>query len=204
MKNKTAFFTTKWITYTAMLTAMVVAVSYIPALPTPVGRVYWCDGIILLAAYLLDPLGAFIVGGIGTLLYDVLQSPSMMAASLVIHGLQAVIVSTLIHCVLPNLQKKKLWIEIVWAAAASIFAAVEVVLGYFTYRAVVYGVPAAYAAIPRNIIQEVIGITLALLICYAARLKDILRRNRLLPDFKAEILDERKKKAQQNETTPAV
>ena len=81
-------FTTKWIAYVAVMTALVVATNFIPAIPTPAGRIYWVDGVVLIAAFLLDPLAAFIAGGVGSLLYDVFASPAMMVPSLVIHGLQ--------------------------------------------------------------------------------------------------------------------
>lgn len=63
MKNRKAVFTTKWIAYTAMLTALVVATSVIPPVPIGTNNVYWCDGMILLGAYLMDPVASFIIGG---------------------------------------------------------------------------------------------------------------------------------------------
>ena len=92
-KSRMAVFSTKWIAYTAILTALVVATGYIPPIPTPAGRIYWVDGIVLLAAYLMDPISAFICGGVGTLIYDIFKSPEMMLASLLIHGLQGAIAS---------------------------------------------------------------------------------------------------------------
>ena len=62
MKNKKAFFTTKWIAYTAMLTALVIATRVIPPITIGANNVYWCDGMILLGAYLMDPVASFIIG----------------------------------------------------------------------------------------------------------------------------------------------
>lgn len=185
MKNKRAYFTTKWITYTAVLTALVVATGFIPPITTPAGRIYWVDGMVLLAAYLMDPLAAFIAGGIGSLLYDVFASPAMMLPSLLIHGLQGAIVSTLLHFLFPE---KLIKLEWIWAIAVSVIGAAVVVGGYFIYRAVVYGVPTAVTNIPRNVIQEAIGITIAMIICYATTFKQQLKKNNLLPDFKNEVL----------------
>lgn len=170
-----------------MLTALVVATNFIPAVPTIAGNIYWVDGVVLIAAYLTDPLAAFIAGGIGSLLYDVFWSPSMMLPSLIIHGLQGAIVSALVHYIFP---KKG---EPVWAGISSVIGAVEVVAGYFIYRWITRGLPTAVASIPRNIIQEIIGISIAMVICYATTFKAQLAKNHLLPDFKKEILDERKK-----------
>lgn len=189
MRNKKAFFTTKWITYTAVMTALVVATGFIPAIPTPVGNVYWVDGVVLIAAYLLDPLASFIAGGIGSLIYDVLKSPAMMLPSLVIHGLQGAAVSAIIHYVIPNRFKKWEWVK---ALIASLAGAVVVILGYFSYRCIVLGAPVAATNIPRNVIQEIIGITIAMILCYATTFKAQLKKNNLLPDFKSEVLEKKK------------
>lgn len=198
MKNKKAFFTTKWITYTAMLTALVVATGFIPPIPTAAGRIYWVDGMVLIAAYLMDPLAAFIAGGIGSLLYDVFASPAMMVPSLIIHGLQGAVVSALLHYVVPNHFKKWEWVK---AIIASVAGAVIVVMGYFTYRCITLGVPVAVTNIPRNVIQETIGITIAMVICYATTFKQQLKKNNLLPDFRNEVLDKQPDVEPQTENT---
>lgn len=185
VKNKKVIYSTKWIAYTAILTALVVATGFIPPIVTPAGRIYWVDGMVLLAAYLMDPLSAFICGGIGTLIYDIFKSPEMMAASLLIHGLQGAVVSAFLHFVLPDRFKKYEWVK---ALIISVIGAVEVVSGYFIYRCITRGIPTAVASIPRNIIQEIIGITIAMIICYATTFKKQLEKANLLPDFKREIL----------------
>lgn len=185
MKNKKAQFTTKWITYTAILTALVVATNFIPAIPGPGGNIYWVDGMVLIAAYLMDPLSAFIAGGVGSFIYDIFWSPSMMIPSLIIHGLQGVIVSTLLHYVFP---KKR---EPLWACIAAIIAGVEVIFGYFTYQWIMNGIPVAITKMPRNIIQEIIGITIAMVVCYATTFKRQLDKSHLLPDFKKEVIGEK-------------
>lgn len=184
--NGKILFSTKWIAYTALLTAFVVATNFIPAIATPVGKIYWVDGVVLLAAYLLDPVAAFIAGGVGSLLYDVFQSPSMMLPSLLIHGLQGAVVSALLHLVPPRRLGKWEWIK---AIISSLVGAVIVVFGYFIYRVVTRGTPVAVASIPRNIVQEIIGISIAMVLCYATTFKLQLEKNGLLPDFKREILN---------------
>lgn len=191
--NGKILFSTKWIAYTALLTAFVVATNFIPAIATPVGRIYWVDGVVLLAAYLLDPVAAFIAGGVGSLLYDVFQSPSMMLPSLLIHGLQGAVVSALLHLVPPRRLGKWEWVK---AIISSLVGAVIVVTGYFIYRVVTRGTPVAVASIPRNIVQEIIGISIAMVLCYATTFKLQLEKNGLLPDFKREILN---KNGEQNE-----
>lgn len=194
MKNKKVFFTTKWIAYTAMMTALVVATTAIPPAPTPAGNVYWCDGAIFLAAYLLDPLAAFIVGGMGTFLYDLIfGNAAMMVASLVIHGLQGAAVSALLHYAFGKAPKAY---EPVWAGVSSLVGAAIVILGYFLTYWLITGKGYEYAAVrvPRNIIQEAVGIAIAMVICYATTFKTQLAKNRLLPDFRAEVLAKEEQK----------
>lgn len=196
MKNKKAFFTTKWIAYTAMLTALVVATSVIPPIPIGTNNVYWCDGMILLGAYLMDPLSSFIIGGLGSALYDFgVGHVHMAVASLLIHGLQAAVTSALLHYAFRKLRR-----EPVWAAVAAVVGAVIVIGGYFlTYWLIFplttgdnkYGLVYASERVLRNVIQEIIGITLAMIVCYGTTFKKQLEKNNLLPDFEKEILEKR-------------
>lgn len=123
---------------------------------------------IFLAAFLLDPFSAFIAGGVGTFLYDViLGNAAMMFPSLIIHGLQAVVVSVLLHCVFPKKRKA------LWAGVSSVFGALIVIGGYFVLRYYINGyalAAAGYKAVA-NVIQEVVGISIALSIYCAARFK---------------------------------
>lgn len=173
--------TTKWITLTAMLTALVIVSGYIPKMPTPLGNIYWCDGPIIISAILLDPIGAFIAGGVSMLLYDLLVGSAMAVPSLIIHGLQAAVISLIVHYVFP--QKD----NIIKALIACLVGAIIVVAGYFICRACIpflyadAGLPLALAKMPANFIQEGVGITIALVILYVFRLKAILKKSNLLP-----------------------
>lgn len=181
---------------TALLMALVIASSYIPRLATPVGNVYWCDGLIILAAVLVDPLSAFMAGGVSMLLYDLIAGSAYMApVSLVIHGLQAAAVSAIIHY-LPLKDEKALNV-VIKAVIAAIISMVIVVAGYFIYRSFIAGgeksgVAYALTKMPANFIQEGVGITIAYIITYAMHLKRILMKNKLLPYPLHEILNSEK------------
>ena len=84
--------TVLWLCTTAMLMALNVAMSSF-GVPVPGGHLYMNDIVICTAAILLDPLGAFLVGGVGAFLGDLLFYPTPMFVSLVTHGLQAVVIS---------------------------------------------------------------------------------------------------------------
>ena len=59
------------LTITGMFTAMTVILSLsIFSIPVPGGHLYFCDTVINVAAILLDPVSAFVVGGIGSFLGD--------------------------------------------------------------------------------------------------------------------------------------
>ena len=91
-----------WLTMVAVLMAMNVVLSSF-SIPVPGGHLYLNDIVICTAAILLDPLGAFIVGGVGAFLGDFFFSPAPMFVSLASHGLEAVVVSLCAH----NLFKEK-------------------------------------------------------------------------------------------------
>ena len=194
MKNRKAVFTTKWIAYTAMLTALVVATSVIPPVPIGTNNVYWCDGMILLGAYLMDPVASFIIGGLGSALYDFgIGHIHMAVASLLIHGLQAAVTSALLHCAFRRFKREPLF-----AIISATVGAVIVIGGYFlTYWLIFplttgnskYGLIYAADRVLRNVIQEIVGITLATVLCYGTTFKKQLEKNNLLPDFKKEILN---------------
>lgn len=94
--NKTTKQTTVWLCVTAMFMALNIALSSF-GIPVPGGHLYMNDVIICTAAILLDPLGAFLVGGVGAFLGDLFFYPTPMFVSLVTHGLQAVVISLLSH-----------------------------------------------------------------------------------------------------------
>ncbi len=153
----------RWLTITALLMAMNVALSSF-GLPVPGGHLYLNDIIICTAAILLDPLGAFAVGGIGAFLGDFFFYPTPMFVSLVTHGLQAVVISLCAHRLFP---KKR-------ALAAGIgvlLGAVIMVVGYSLGRAFIYSTPEyAILKLPYQILQAAVGAIAAMLLCFPGRL----------------------------------
>ena len=157
----------RWLTVTALLTAINVAMSSF-GVPVPGGHFYLNDIVIDTAAILLDPLGAFVVGGIGAFLGDFFFYPAPMFVSLVTHGLQAVVIS--------------LWVrrareEKRGAILGVIAGAVIMVVGYSLGRAFLYSTPAyAVAKLPYQILQAAVGAAAAVALCYRWHLKDQFTR----------------------------
>lgn len=76
-----AVHSTQWLAVTAVLMAMNVGLSSF-GVPVPGGHLYLNDVVICTAGILLDPLGAFVVGGVGAFLGDFFFYPTPMFVSL--------------------------------------------------------------------------------------------------------------------------
>ena len=160
--------TTLLLCVTALFTAMnVVLSSSIFSVPVPGGHLYMNDIIICAAAILLDPISAFMVGGVGAFLGDFLFYPTPMFVSLVTHGLQAVVISLFSHYVL----KKRP----VLASGIGVFlGAVIMVVGYSLGRAFLYSTPEyALLKLPYQILQAAVGAVVGMLLCHKCGLKKL-------------------------------
>lgn len=150
---------TIWLCTTALLMAMNVALSSF-GIPVPGGHLYLNDIVICTAAIILDPLGAFLVGGVGAFLGDLLFYPTPMFVSLVTHGVQAVVISLISHKVLKN-QK------VLSSGIAVAIGAVIMVVGYTLGRAYIYSTPEyAILKLPFQILQAVTGAVVAMVLCW--------------------------------------
>lgn len=85
IKDSKYYVSTRKICYVALFTALnIVMSSSICSIPVPGGHLYLNDIVICLAALVLDPLSAFIVGGVGAFFGDMLFYPAPMFVSLVL------------------------------------------------------------------------------------------------------------------------
>ncbi len=151
--------TTLWICLTAMFMALNVAMSSF-GVPVPGGHLYLNDIIICTTAIILDPVAAFIVGGVGAFLGDLFFYPLPMFVSLVTHGLQAVIISVFSHYVL----KKH---PVLASGIGVSIGAVIMVVGYSLGRAFIYSTPEyAVMKLPFQILQAVVGAVVGMLLCW--------------------------------------
>lgn len=149
----------RWLTVTAMLMAMNVALSSF-GVPVPGGHLYLNDIVICTAALLLDPLGAFLVGGVGAFIGDLLFYPLPMFVSLATHGLQAVVISLIFH---RSGSRRGLRAAIMGVT----LGAVIMVVGYSLGRAFVYAtVEQAILKLPFQIAQAALGAVLGTLLCF--------------------------------------
>ncbi|MBQ6014053.1 MAG: ECF transporter S component [Firmicutes bacterium] len=157
------------ITFTALFMAMNIALSSF-GIPVPGGHLYLCDAVICIAGLLLDPFEAFIAGGVGSFLGDLIFYPLPMFVSLVTHGLQAVVISLISHKVLKNHPVAASWIAV---AAGSVIMVTGYTLGkIFIYSTFKY----AMIKLPYEIAQAALGAVLGMVLCYRFGLKDLFRR----------------------------
>lgn len=158
-QKQSGTMTTIRLTTTALLMAMNVALSSF-GVPVPGGHLYLNDIVICLAAILLNPFEAFIVGGVGAFLGDFFFYPAPMFVSLVTHGLQAVVISLISHKVM---QKKPRLASGIGVAVG----AVIMVIGYSLGRAFVYSTPEyALLKLPFQILQASVGAVLGMILCW--------------------------------------
>ena len=160
---------TRVLTITALFTGMNIALSSF-GMPVPGGHLYLNDIVITAAALLLDPLDAFIVGGIGAFLGDLFFYPTPMFVSLVTHGLQAVVVSIIAH---KGDEKSSTKYMII----AAIVGALINVVGYTVGRAFIYATPeAAMLKFPFQILQAGVGAALGVFLVTRLGLKSQFER----------------------------
>ena len=156
------------LTMTGMFMAITVILSLsIFSIPVPGGHLYFCDTVINIAAILLDPVSAFVVGGIGSFLGDFFFYPAPMFVSLVTHGLQAVVVSLISHRILKRRQALASGIGV-------IVGAIIMVIGYTLGRAYVYStLEYSLIKLPFEIVQAGFGAVFSMVVCYPLRLREL-------------------------------
>lgn len=159
MKKSNAKITTLRLTTAAVFMAMTIALSSF-GIPVPGGHLYLCDVAICLGAILLNPLEAFIVGGVGSFLGDMLFYPAPMFISLATHGLQAVVISLISHKTLKNRPQLASGIGVT-------VGAVIMVIGYTLGKTFVYSTfEYAMIKLPYEIAQGAIGAILGMVLCW--------------------------------------
>lgn len=155
---------TRWMTITALFMAMNIVMSSF-GIPVPGGHLYLNDVIICTAAILLDPLGAFLVGGVGAFLGDFFFYPTPMVVSLITHGAQALVVSLCAH------RFSRRSPALPWVVLGVALGTVINVAGYSLGRAFLYAtVEAALLKLPFQIFQAALGAVVSVLLCFPAGL----------------------------------
>ena len=157
---------TRRIAIAAVFMAMNIVLSSF-SIPVPGGHLYLCDIPICMAAILLDPFSAFVVGGIGSFLGDMLFYPAPMFVSLVTHGIQGIVISLIAHRMLKSRPKL--------ASGVGVSIGVLIlVAGYTLGRAYVYSTP-EYAVIklPFEFLQGIVGAVVGMILCWRCGIRKL-------------------------------
>lgn len=157
------------LTICGLFMALIIALSSF-GVPVMGGHLYFCDVAITTAAILLDPVSAMFVGGVGTFLGDMIFYPAPMFVSLVVHGLQAYVISWCAHNTFKN---KPIYGAILGVTLGAIILVVGYTLGkIFVYSTLEY----AIMKLPFEIAQGVIGAVSGVMLTYGFGLRKIYDR----------------------------
>ncbi len=160
---------TKRIAYAGVLTALCTVCTMFISIPSLFGgHTNLSDMVIYIAAALLDPVSALVVGGIGTFLADLISYPVTAVFSLVFHGLEGLVAGLLVRVFKDNG---------LFNGLAFLIGGIIMIVGFFFAKAFYYGtLPSALESLWRNILQVVISIVLALTILYPLKLKELAKK----------------------------
>ena len=157
---------TRRLAIAAVFMAMNVVLSSF-GIPVPGGHLYLCDIPICLAAILLDPFSAFVVGGVGSFIGDMLFYPAPMFVSLVTHGIQGIVISLISHRLLKSRPK------LASGVAVSV-GVVILVVGYTLGRAYVYSTPEyALIKLPFEFLQGIVGAVVGMILCWRCGIRKL-------------------------------
>jgi uncharacterized membrane protein len=147
------------ITLTALMAALVFVLTTVPRIPVPAtgGYVHLGDAGITFAAAAFGPWVAAVAGGLGTGLADLVGFPQWAVFSLIVHGLQGLVLGWIFRQGLS-------WLKVGLGALASI---VIVVAGYFAAGAILESPAVAALEIVPNIIQAFSGSLIGLPLYWA-------------------------------------
>ena len=151
MKSK---YSTKEIVLTGLGIATVFVATMYIRIPNAIsGYFNLGDGFILLFSSFLGPLPAFLVGGLGSSLADLIGYPIYFFPTLLIKGLEAVVVAYLFK----KFSKKA-------QIPAYLLGTGIMIFGYFVTKAYLKGsIAIALTGIPGNVIQGAAGLVIAFL-----------------------------------------
>lgn len=152
MKNNV----TKKIVTASILAALVCVATMIIKIPSPFkGYINLGDGIVLISGWLLSPAYGFLAAGIGSGLADILSGYALYApVTFIVKGIMALVAYwgfSLLH--------KKLGTQFS-RIISGVLSEICMVLGYFVFEAILYGIAAAAMNITANIVQGVAGVVI--------------------------------------------
>lgn len=150
------------IVITALFAALICVATMLVQIPIPAtgGYANLGDGIILICAFLMNPLYAVIAAGLGSMLADLLAGYASFALGTLVIKAGVALIAALVYNRFGKERSVKT--ALVVMLIAGILAEAFMVLGYFFYEAVLMGVGiAAAGGILGNVGQGVVGVIIA-------------------------------------------
>lgn len=150
----------KMMTVTALLTALNVVISRILIIPIPFthGNINLCDAGIFIVAMLYGPWAGLFTGAVSGFLLDLISGYSQyMFFSLIVHGLEGLVVGLLFQRLRADSSKAK-------QVGIMLVGTIIMVAGYFCSDSILYNIQTGLVGIPMNCIQGIVGLVVALLL----------------------------------------
>lgn len=155
--------------FIGIMCALTTVVTWVLPIPMPAteGYINFGDAVIFLTALFAGPVPAMVVGGIGSMLADVIGGYMHWAGfTLIIKGLEGLICGLIVK----KLNKKdKFYIDILGLVAAGVW----MVVGYYLAGAILYGWAGSLESLPGNCIQG--ACRLSSRTCCTQSLKECMR-----------------------------
>jgi uncharacterized membrane protein len=162
MKNKNKTLTIK-ISLIAVFTALICVTTMVINFPivNTDGFINVGDSIIFVCAIMLNPLSAFICGGLGSAFADLFLGYIHWAPfTFIIKGLEGLICSVLYKILIKKIKIKFIFTIILSTLTAAIF----MVAGYFGVSIIYYGLYNAYVSSLPNLVQGGLSIIIAIIL----------------------------------------
>ncbi|MGC9521617.1 MAG: ECF transporter S component [Anaerolineae bacterium] len=149
------------ITLAALMAALIFVLTTIPRIPVPAtgGYVHLGDAGVTFAAVAFGPWVAMVAGGLGTGLADLLGFPQWAPFSLIVHGVQGLVLGLI-------LSRKVDWARVILTTLAGIAI---VVTGYFAAGVILESPAVAALEIVPNILQALSGSIIGFPLYWAVR-----------------------------------
>lgn len=151
----------KTLTRIGALMALTTVMTMVIQIPTGTnGYLNLGDMVVFLAAMMLGRKGGFLVGGLGSSLADILLGYTHYAPiTLLVKGFEGYIAGVLLETKLG--QNKPLF--------ATTIGGIWMVFGYYIAETFMYGMKAALASVPGNLMQALLGATSAIILYQALK-----------------------------------
>ena len=163
------YMSAKDITKIAIMSALVFIATFLIKIPSLNGYTHIGDSMVIISALILGKKKGALAAGLGAALCDLLSGyMQYVIPTFLIKAIMVLIIATISE----NLINKTKFAWIFGAIIGSTFQ----VIGYYLVEAILYGFAGALASVPANIIQSIVGMTLAVILATVFEKSNILKK----------------------------